>query len=251
MGTSLYQEVYKLKYQRTPIYGIVILFLLMLYTAANDTTRNMISMGYGTGQWIIIILIAIGSYSIAMEFQNRTIVNLFYKNSHKEVIYFSKYIVLVAYGILLTILGTIFSIILAKIFVGNKYDWSQTYHNGRSLINNLLVNELGTILLVFLVVALAFFLIALFKINAVVVGIGLGIAYLGSQISTAFMQTFVNLAWVIRWNPFNMFYIMGQLSDNTYPKYSNLNNEQIIFGTIIYTIIFLGLGYILFRRRRV
>ncbi|MHC9537764.1 ABC transporter permease [Dellaglioa sp. BT-FLS60] len=251
MKNSLNQEFYKFRHQKSPFYGVIILFLLMLYTAASNIGRTIITMGFGTGQWIVIILIAIGSSFIAMEYQNNTIINLFYKNSQKQFIYLAKFIIVALYGGFLTITGTIFTFVIKALLVGNRYNWLAIYHNQHSLLNNLLVNTIGTFLMVIFIVSLSFLLIALIKINAVVVGIGLLIAYLGAQVSSAIMQSFTGTIGIMKWNPFNMMYVMGQLSDNSYFKFSNLTNLQIISGTVTYTVIFLILGYQLFKKRRV
>ncbi|WP_054735757.1 ABC transporter permease [Lentilactobacillus parafarraginis] len=96
MKRSLQREFYKFYHQRVPLYGAVILLVLMLYTTVSQSgiSENVIVHGFGAGQWITIIMVAIASSFVAMEYQNRTIMTLFYKSNNQATIFFAKFLVI-------------------------------------------------------------------------------------------------------------------------------------------------------------
>lgn len=89
MKNDLVQEFYKFKHQRIPLYGVITLLVLMLYSAFSGTkiSETTIAQGFGVGQWIVLIIITVGSTFFEMEYENNTIVALLYKNSSKVKIY--------------------------------------------------------------------------------------------------------------------------------------------------------------------
>ncbi|MDW3273281.1 hypothetical protein NQ242_26600, partial [Escherichia coli] len=82
-------EFYKFAHRKIPLYGILVLLVLMLYTVGTSykMTPSLLSQGFGAGQWAIIIIIAISSDMIAMEWRNNTMATLLYKTSHKSILY--------------------------------------------------------------------------------------------------------------------------------------------------------------------
>lgn len=147
----------------------------------------ILAQGFGAGQWITIIMITIASTFVAMEYQNRTIITVFYKSSNKSAIYFAKLIVMLVYGVLMLILGMILTFILKAIMVGGKYQWGTTYGQ-HSLLTDLLLNTTGTFIYLVFIIAFAFLLIILIRVNAAVVGIGLVIIFMGADFSSLVMS---------------------------------------------------------------
>lgn len=252
MKNNLREEIYKFRHQGTPYYGIVALILLMIYTAiSGKINSNIISMGFGAGQWIIIILITVASNFIDMEYRNNTITTLFYKHSRKSQIYIAKFLIIALYGLGLIMLGILSTLVMKQLLVGAKYSWETVYMAKKILLNSLLLNMLGAFIYALFISALAFFLINLLKINAAVIGIGLAIGFLGLDISNAVITAFPNLMGIIKWNPLNMISVIAQLSDTSYTKFSYLSNNQLVWGNLIYIVIFLVGGNLLFNKRRV
>lgn len=253
MRRSLKQEFYKFRHQRTPLYGAVALLVLMLYSAISksNVTKDIIAQSFGSGQWITIIMITIASTFVAMEYQNNTIILLFYKSSHKLELYVSKLLVILTYGVELLIMSVIITFTLKFLLVRNKYGWFQHYQQS-TILNVFFLNLLGTVIYLSFVVTLAFLLISLFKNNAVVIGLGLATVFLGSTFSSLVMSTFTGLIPFMKWNPFNMIYIVNQLADSKeFAKFSYLNNSQLVTANLVYIIMFIVVGYLLFRKRRV
>ncbi len=252
MKTSLKQEFYKFRHQRIPLYGAIALVILMLYAAvsSSDVNRMIIAQGFGAGQWITIIMITIASTFVAMEYENRTIMTLFYKSSNKSAIYFAKFIVMVVYGVLMLIFGMLLTFILKAVMVGGKYQWGAMYGQ-HSLVTDLVLNTAGTFIYLLFIITVAFLLITLIRVNAAVVGIGLVIIFMGADFSSLIMSALPHLAAIIKWNPLNMVFVINQLANSSYEKFSDLSLLQIITGNLIYAVIFIVIGDLLFKSRRV
>ncbi|MFD1417954.1 ABC transporter permease [Companilactobacillus keshanensis] len=247
MKNNLIQELYKLIHQKMTLYGAICLLLLMNYVAiTNSNTKSIISQGFGSGQWITIIVITISSNFLAMEYRDNTIITLMYKNRNKWQIYFSKFVVLILYTLFLVILGFVFTLIIKVLIIGNRYSWDQ-----QTLLIELLLNMLGTVIYSFFIISLELLLISFVKVNAAVIGIGLAIGFFGASISNVLLSVFSNLNRIIAWNPLNMINIMNQLSHPNYSQFTKLTNNQFVIGNIIYTTLFLAIGYFIFKKRRV
>ncbi|GLB47335.1 membrane protein [Philodulcilactobacillus myokoensis] len=246
MKFSLQQEFYKFNHQKISFYGLIILLILMIYSAfSNKTSTDTIIQNFGAGQWLTIIVITISSTFLSMEYTNNTILTLFYKRPNKFVIYFSKLFVLVIYSAISLVLSVFVTFILKELIVGGQYHWSD-------LVSALFLNVLGTFIYLMFIITLALLLISVFKNNAVVVGLGLFNSFLGASLSSAIMSDFPGSISLLKWNPFNMIYIMNQLSfPKDFIKISYLSNLQIIIANIFYIVLFGLLGYSMFKKRRV
>lgn len=252
MKINLSHEFYKFAHRKIPLYGILILLALMLYTigSSNEISRSLVSQGFGAGQWAIIIVIAISSDMIAMEWRNNTMATLLYKTSHRSILYIAKFIVLVVYSVILLVFGTIFSFIIKFLMIGSKYSWQDDYH-GHPLVNALFLNMGGTMIYLVFVIALSLMLILLIKNNATVIIIGLAIGFLGSDLSSLAMSAFPGLKLVLAWNPLNMINIITQLSNNEITKITYLTNLELIIANLVYDTVFFLIGMLLFKKRSV
>jgi len=239
MLNSMKKEFYKFYRQKIPLYGIIALAILMIYTCLTSNNNSfLISSGFGSTQWIIIILITISSSFVSLEYQDNTIINLLYKNSNKWKIYLAKFVVLSVYCLVLIFFALIFTLSLIVI-IGD--------HFSLLLIKELFFNVFGTFIYSGFIISMAFMLISLLKNNTLVIVIGLLIGFLGAPISNSIIST-LNF---FKWNPLNIIYITNQLSELTVSHISKLSNVQIVLAALLYTLIFLIIGYKLFKRRRV
>ena len=163
----------------------------------------------------------------------------------------NKFLVIILYGTALLILGIVMTFLFKALLVGNQFRWIASYQQ-TNLLNALLLNLVGVFIYLLFIESLAFLLISWIKNNAAVIGIGLAISFLGASLSSVIMSDFSGLIPLMKWNPFNMIYVMNQLAvPKKFIKISYLTNSQIITCNIIYIIIFMILGYLLFKKRRV
>ncbi|WP_129044729.1 ABC transporter permease [Companilactobacillus metriopterae] len=248
MQTNFSHELFKFTNRHVPRYGIIILFLLMVYTAipTNNISSNIVAQGFSAGQWICIIIIALASDTITMEYRNNTMSTIVYKSKNKISVYISKLFVLIIYGVLLLVIGVLFSFLIKFLAARSKFSWLSTYHEGHSLLNSLLLNMGGTAIYLLFIITLSMLLISLFKNNATVIIIGLAIAFLGADLSNVLIAALPNLKSILAWNPFNMINVINQLSG---VNSSHLSNIELIVGNIVYSILFLILGFWTFKKR--
>ncbi|AYG38482.1 ABC transporter permease [Lactiplantibacillus pentosus] len=246
MKTNLRIELYKFIHQKNGLWGLLVLPLLMIYSG--QTTRlssQLITFEFGAPQWMTLILIAVGSAFLSMEYRYRTIVPLVYKSTSKRAIYGAKLIVILGYGLLLTVVSALITMILKPIFTGDRYPWTP------QLVQSVLINNASTLLYSFFLITLAFMLLMVIQVNAAVIGIGLIIVFWGASLSVAIIKTFSSLAGILKWNPFNMVFVTQQLSSPAYADLSLLTNSQLVLGTLVYSIIFLIIGYHQFKVRAI
>lgn len=252
MKTSLKNEAFKFIHQRTFVGGLLTLLVLMGYTALTTPVNStQLIFEFGAVQWIPIIIIAVGSTFLAMEYQQQTIRTLLYKNPYKWQIYLAKLLVVWIYGVVLTAIAGLFTLGLKLLLVGHQYPWLTTVNGHHTQLVLLAGNILGTLVYTLFIVTLAFLLVMVLKINAAVIGVGLALGFLGASISVALMKTFATWATVIRWNPLNMIFVTQQLANPPHASVSHLSNAAIIGGNLLYALIFLLMGYALFKHRRV
>lgn len=199
---------------------------------------------FGAVQWIVIILIAVGSAFFAMEYQNHTMLLLVYKQVKRRVIYGTKLEVILLYGVLLTVIAMLFTFVLKFLTVGQHYSWLTTQIDHRAMIN-----VLGTLIYACFMVTLASLLFMLIRVNTVVIGTGLAVGFLGAGVSVGLMEALPSWVNVLRWGPLNMIFITQQLASTTDTQVSHLTNPAIIGGTLAYAVLFFCLGYLLFKHR--
>ncbi|MBC6342528.1 ABC transporter permease [Lactobacillus kimbladii] len=190
MLISFKQEIYKFRHENIALYGLIILMVTMTYNFfTNPITRQSLGYGFGANELITLIVITVASAIFSMEYKNNTIIMLEYKTSSKFQIYFSKFLVVLVYSFLLTVIAFLFTLILSVIFNTGRYDWLAV-HNGHTLLNGLLTNLAGALIYSFFSIGLSFMLIMLVKNNAVVVCFGIVLAFFGASFSKGLMQTF-------------------------------------------------------------
>ena len=251
MGASLKEEIYKFYHEKIALYGILTMLDLMIYNALTaNITRSTLAFGFGSVEWIPIILIAVGSAFFDMEYSNNTIIMMIYKNSRKLKIYLAKFIVVFVYSLILTVLAILFTFILNELFIPVTLKWDVNFYR-YTLWSAFLLNMMGTVIYSFFIVGLSFMLIMLVKVNAVVICVGLALAFFGTSFSIGIMEALPSLINITKWNPLSMIFISQQLTRNSLSLRSNLTDIQLIIATFIYGILFAILGFYLFKHRRV
>ena len=251
MLISFKQEIYKFRHENIALYGLIILIVTMIYNFFTKTiTRQSLDYGFGAIEWIPLIVITVASAIFSMEYKNNTIIMLEYKTSHKFQIYFAKFLVVLIYSFFLTVIAFLLTLILSMFFNATRYD-CLVNQKGQILLNNLLINLAGALIYSFFSIGLSFMLIMLVKNNAIVVCFGIVLAFFGASFSKGLMQTFPHFISTIKWNFLNMTFISQQLSNPSLSLKSHLSSLELIIANIIYGIIFMVLGYYLFKHRRV
>lgn len=252
MKKRLAEEIFKFRHQPVAFYGTLAFVILLIYTGLNEgATPQMLALGFGTNQWLALVLFALSSSIFAMEYQHGTILMLVYKSSSRLSLYLAKFLVVFLYSVLLAGISLVVTFGLKIILIGGKYSWVMPINGRQSLLTALLLNLAGTLIYGLFIISLAFMLLMLVKLNAAVVGIGFAIGFIGASLSRAFIGAFPQLSGIAKWNPLNMIFVSQQLADPKYARLSLLSNSQIILATILYALLFIVIGFNLFKRRRV
>lgn len=251
MMKSIVHEFYKLSHQKMPFYGALALLGLMLYTSIPTAyiTKSIVAQGFGVNQWVIIIMIAMSSNLVMMEYRDHTMPTLLYKSPNRVVPYVTKLIALIAYSIFLMLIGIVFAF-LFKMILAHSISWSsQIYH--QTVLVNFGYGIAGTAVYLLFTITLSLMLVALFKSNAIVIIIGLVIAFFGANLSAILIQSLPGLKMIIAWGPLNMINIIHPVSNLMAQNTICLSNIQLVVGNLVYSLIFLLIGISVFKHGRV
>ncbi|MFZ2942228.1 MAG: ABC transporter permease [Latilactobacillus curvatus] len=244
MQTSLSQEWYKFRHQPGPLLGLLVLLGLMLIMALSaPVTQSAVVMGFGTPQWLLMIIVIIGANFFIMEDQHTTIRTLLYRHTYRWSIYLAKLLILSLYTGVLVLLSLLFTGLL-KIVFAPQLSWQDG-----QLFSHLLVGMAGTFLVAILLLTIILWLACLFPINTVVIGLILVLT--GQGIASLTIDANPMLTAILKWQPLNMLNLMAQLPDSSYQKDTHLSNVQLLVGAIGYSGFFLAIGYWRFKHKRV
>lgn len=249
MKTTFSHELYKMAHQRSSWLALILLFGLMIYSAIPIAyiNKGLVAQGFGAGQWVIIIMIALSANLVAMEFRNNTMTTLLYKSPNRQSVFLTKLFTLILYSLLVLLASFVFALIIKLLFVNSKFSWGLVYHQ-HPLITDLVINLAGVALYLMFSITLSLMLISMIKSSAVVIVIGLFVGFLGAPISAFILNTLPGLANILTWNPFNMINII-QLADPGIHQISMLTSGELIAGNLIYTLLFLLIGLWAFKKQ--
>lgn len=253
MIIELKREFYKFNHLRLPKYSFWAILLLTIYGAlpTDFVTLSTIANGFGVFQWIVIIMIGSSAESLAFEYRYHTIIPTIYRCSKRADVYLAKVTILVLYSALLIILGFFETLLVKVLLFRNQYNmWTTIYHHQR-LLNVLLINACGAFIYILFVVALGLLLFILFKNSALVIAIGIFLAFMGAWISDGIMNSLLEINKIWAWNPLNMINVVTQLSSSGISKTVCLSAPQLIVGNLIYTLIFALLGILVLEKRSI
>lgn len=253
MAFSLYQEFYKLSHRKLTWIAPFVLLILMILTGLSigyNESKLLMATCYNAPDWIMLILVIVGSTTFSMEFQNNAILTLLYKAPNKILVYLSKYLVILGYNLWLHLLAILFTLGLRAIPMNQSMSWSALYRYQQPLWENMLKTSAIDVLTTTFIISLIFLLSCLINSNAIVISVSLLMVFMGQFISANLLNS-EKLTQVLRWNPFNMTNLTRQYYNyTTYFETSHLLNQQLLQGTLSYTCLFVIVGYLIFRKKR-
>ncbi|NLR10700.1 ABC transporter permease [Lactobacillus sp. HBUAS51381] len=253
MAFSLYQEFYKLSHRKLTWIAPLVLLILMILTGLSigyNESKLLMTTCYNAPDWIMLILVIVGSTTFSMEFQNNAILTLLYKAPNKILVYLSKYLVILGYNLWLHLLAILFTLGLRAIPMNQSMSWSALYRYQQPLWENMLKTSAIDVLTTTFIISLIFLLSCLINSNAIVISVSLLMVFMGQFISANLLNA-DRFTTVLRWNPFNMTNLTRQYYNyTTYFDTSHLLNQQLLQGTLSYTLLFIIVGYLIFRKKR-
>lgn len=254
MKQSLYQEFYKLLHRKMTYTAplIVIGFMIVIKLALGSEESQLLGMtNYAAGQSILLVLVIVGTSLFSMEYQSNIMLTLIFKSPSKLNVYLSKVIVIICYSTALHALAILFTFLLQLTPLKLDVSWLTLYQNNQSLLVNMMslniVDSITSLLIISLIVSTSCFI----QQTSVVVSLNVLIVFMGQFVSTRLLLNQVSLSHLLKWNPLNMINLSQQYYNyEMYHQTTQLSNIQLLIGTMCYSICFILIGYIVFRKKR-
>ncbi|EME8219053.1 ABC transporter permease [Enterococcus faecium] len=251
------QELFKLiKKKSTAVLSVLLVVLLIgtallakKYTTIIDPVE-MTAQLFSATSWIVFIMIAAASTIISMEAQYGTLKNLLYRKYSRGEILVSKWITLVIYSVYLYLLAIIVTVLM-KLILFPSISFTEKVSTGQTLIQSLFTYTLGSYIGLWLILSLVL-MIACF-INSSGASISAGIVfYFASSITSGILIALIQKWEWIKWNPISMLNLQNQIGNEEIMKQlTHLSTNQMLFGNLAYIVLFLALGYLVFKRKNV
>lgn len=249
MRDSLYRELYKFTHKKITWFAPMIMVGFMVFMVSYPGARLLTMLTYDSSDAITLVLVIVGSTMFSMEFQNNAILTLLYKSPKKIDVYVAKLITIFVYDIILHCLALLLTIVLE--FTIKPVSWMSVYQYHQPLLVNMILATGIDIITSMLIISLIFLASTLINSNATVITVTMVIVFFGRGISADLMNYNSPLKPLARWNPLNMTMLTSQYGNySMYHETTILTNFQILFGAMAYVIVFLGLGYLVFRKKR-
>lgn len=255
MTRILHQELYKLFHRRLPwwILTLLLAFMIIIGVAMRSTYSNLLIMScYASGDIIPLILVIVGSTIFSMEFENKTILGLLFRAPNRSVVYVAKFITLFIYAVFVQIVAIIFTILLSLIpLLKHPVFWTAIYQYHQPLWVNMLADSGVDLIVCTMIISLVCLTSCIINSNAWVIIVNAIIVFMGTDLSSQLMLAKVASAKVLRWNPLNMLNLTDQYYNYaSYHPASLLSNNQLLWGTVCYIIIFTLCGHWVFVRKK-
>lgn len=256
MITTLRQELYKLNHRRLPWLVLIIMAALMVMIGmgmGRSYSKLLVMTCYASSMIIMLLLVIVGSTIFSMEFQNGTIIPLIYRSGSRSAVFFAKFITLFLYNLFLHAVAIVITVLLNIVPIINEpVSWMAIYQYHQPLIINMLATSGVDLVTSTLIISFICLTSALINSNTVVIAVNALIIFMGSGLSSNLLSAHVGPSWLVRWNPFNMLNLTNQFYNySTYHLTTMLSNQQLLWGTLAYTILMLLVGYWAFQHKKI
>ena len=257
MGQLMQQEIFKFRHQRLTWLIPVILISLMVglaMTTHGSTVSDQkfyVSSAYGGFRWLMMLIIVMGASCVTMEFEYGTIKQLATQVNHRWMIFVGKYVLVLSYSALLHVL-IIFVTGMLKVSMSRRLPWRTVYFYHHSLLVNLVTNADLDMYGGVMIIGVVFLLASCSRNSAAAIAVGMGACFMGEGASSLLLQSFRSVIPVLKWNPFNMLFLQEQYGNPEYQRtVTHLMIQQLSLGNLVWALIFIGLGAIIFSKRRI
>lgn len=257
MTLLLKQELFKLRKKKSTwilslllvgfIFGVAL--LSKKYTEVVNTP-TMVSQLFSGTPCILFIMIAAASTIIAMESQYGTLKNLLYRKYYRGEILISKWLTLLFYSLYLYFLAFV-TTILVKIILFPNVSFTQTLDTGQTLIEAMGTYLLGNYIGLWLILSLVLMLACFINSSAAAISVGI-VFYFASSLIAGILSAIIQKWEWVKWNPISMMNLQNQIGNESMMyEFTKLSTTELIIGNIVYIALFLGLGYIVFKKKNV
>ncbi|ETY74682.1 ABC transporter permease [Lactiplantibacillus fabifermentans] len=249
-------ERLKLAAKRGTWWAIALLIILMAGIAVTTTSATLsdqrfnIVSAYVGFQWLMLVLIVVAASCVAMEFEYGTIKQLAVQAKNRWQVYLTKFSLILGYDVCLHVLVVLVTLGLRPIF-NPKIDMFANYQHQLSLLSNLMINSFLDFYGSLMIIGLVFLLASVGHSSAIAISVGVAVCFLGEGVSSLALSTFKALAVVLRWNPFNMMCLQEQYANQDYQGITHLTLAQLAGGNLMWTVISIGVGALIFSKRHI
>jgi len=158
-----------------------------------------------------------------------------------------KYVLVLGYSVLLHVV-VVLTTLLLKLSGGRSLSWQTVYLYHRALLVNLVTNAVLDMYGGVLIIGLVFLLASCSHSSAAAIAVGVGACFMGEGVSSLLLQSFKSLLPVMKWNPFNMFFLQEEYGNPSYQQnVTHLTIEQLSVGNLLWALFFVGVGALSFR----
>ncbi|HFU5892607.1 TPA: ABC transporter permease, partial [Enterococcus faecium] len=127
----------------------------------------------------------------------------------------------------------------------------QTLENGQTLLKPLMLNTLGSYIGLWLILSLVLMLACFINSSGAAISAGIVFYFASSIVSGILTAVIAKWEWV-KWNPISMLNLQNQLgNEKIMEPLTHLSTNQLLMGNVVYIVIFLVLGYVVFKKKNI
>ncbi|MCI2019166.1 ABC transporter permease [Lentilactobacillus hilgardii] len=259
MKTLLWQEGFKLLRKKSTYWVTIVLAGLVFGSALLSRmypktfpAQLFFTSSFGATTWVVFVMIAACATSLSMEFQYGTIKELIYQQYSRETILISKWLIMLAYSIYLYAMTGVVALLGKIVLVNDKFSLGDTgtYTYHLTFLEQWLATIGSSFITLWFILSIVFLFATLFRTSTTAVTVGIVMFFTFNIISTLMFKLIDKYHW-FKWNPFNFLNYSNQIVDPTRHTLTLLSDNQLFFGSLVYTLFFLCIGLLFFRRRNV
>ncbi|WP_057894364.1 ABC transporter permease [Lacticaseibacillus brantae] len=255
MGNLVKQEIYKLVKRPTLTYfwGFLLVFQIAaaVYVSHNPQVVNPQKAFLGNffvPAMIAFFMISLCSTTLSTEIQSGTLKSLLYRKYSVYQVLISKWLSLLIYTITLYVAGMIISLVLHWMMFQKTIPLSVQLPGGHSFLQVWALTSLGSFLSLIFLLTFVLLIGTLFTSSTAALVAGIATYFITSIFNQLLFQFIIQHDW-LKWTPFNMMNIGDQIMTPSMSEVTHLSLFEMSAGYLVYAVLFLGAGLIIFRRR--
>lgn len=251
MGTLIGQELYKLTHRTGTWVGLAILPAVQLAFALlaakypeQFVPAGQVNADFGGMTIVLFIAIATTASIISMEFQYGTIKQLLYREYYRSQVFLSKIVLVLVHFFALKAVSIAVTFGISLVLFRDQYSLTGKMLSayGRA--------QFGSVLLALFLLSIVLLISTWFKTNAAAIVMGF-VGYMVVDLGSLLMIFIIRIWSWLKWSPLTFILAGNQVVDEQMKTLTHFGTPAMIAGSLVYTVVFAGLGYLSFRRRSV
>lgn len=256
MLTLYRQEIFKLSKRKGPLMamGILAVFNLLVAIVIKLNGKMFNAVGVFAANFLstwLVALLLIGATAtiVTSEFEYNTIKNIIYQAGSRQRVLVSKWLATLTYMVFLYAYMLVLNLLLKLILFNTNFSLSDK--DGKFFIyQEWLYSAWGGFVKMLLVSSLVFLIAVLMKKSSAAIMVGT-LTYLAVTLIGNVMEILLRKWEFLKWNPLNFTNYGNQLVDPTFANITHLTTNQLLWGSLAYTAVFLALGMWVFANKEV